>query len=209
MKRIFVQPGSCSGEVVDEIVQALCEGGVVLMATDTLYGLAADAQNAEAMERVYAIKGRAREQAVQTIVADMAMVEEYAELDATARKIAGRFLPGPLTLVVPKKRGSGERVLSGNENIGLRIPTHDFCLAVAREFGKPITATSANRSGMVPERSVDAILAQLGDHAAGIALVIDEGVLPARPATTVVECLPGKPLRIIREGAIPAEEIFR
>ena len=179
------------------------------MGTETVYGLLSDAGNAEAMERMFAIKGRARERAVQTIVADMATAEEYAELDESSRALVGRFLPGPLTLVVPKKKGSGARVLSGNEHIGLRMPAHDLCLAIARAFGQPINATSANRSGMMPERSVDAILAQLGDRAADISLAVDEGMLPVRPATTVVECLPGKPLRIIREGAIPAEEIFR
>ena len=209
IQRIFVRHGSCPREAVDAVVRVLREGGVVLLGTETVYGLLVDAQHAEAMERMCAIKGRAREQAVQTIVADMAMAEEYVVLDAAVRALAARFLPGPLTLVVPKKRGSGERVLSGNEHIGMRIPAHDFCLAVAHAFGGPINATSANRSGMVPERSVDAILVQLGGHAAGIALVIDEGELPARPATTVVECLPGKPLRIIREGAISIEEVLK
>ncbi len=208
MKRLNIIDGF-SREEVDETVRALNGGGVVLMPTDTLYALMVDAGNPDAMEKLFVIKGRAREHAVQTIVADIAMAEKYTDMSESAKLVAERFLSGPLlTLVVPKKEAVSNAVLSGNNLIGLRIPANDFCLAVVRKFGRPITATSANVSGVAPERMVDAICAQLGERASDISLAIDSGELPVRQPTTVVEMLQDMPPRIIREGVLSVNDIL-
>ncbi len=187
-----------------EILRA---GKVIIYPTDTLYGLGADALSDDAVATIYAIKGREEGKPVHCIVADMVMAAEYAEADDIARRLAARFFPGPLTLVLKKRKGIETGIARGIGTIGIRVPDHPFCLALARAFGGPVTTTSANKSGEAPERSVEKVLAQLGDPAGLIALTIDEGELPERLPSTVVDVSGDRPL-ILREGAIPVSEIW-
>ena|ERR1700690_3364890 len=195
----------------------LREGGVILYPTDTLYGLGADALCDEAVAKIYAIKGREEGKPMHCVVADLAMAEKYAEVNDRARMLAAQFLPGPLTLILKKspqgrsalgrkKYGMDTGILRGMGTIGIRIPGNAFCIALAREFGGPITATSANRSGEKSEPSVERILAQIGDAAETIDLVIDAGELPASKPSTVVDVSTDEP-HILREGAICAADI--
>lgn len=183
-------------------------GGVVLYPTDTLYGLGADALSDEAVAKVRRIKEREKGKPIHCIVADIEMAEQYGEFNNTARLLAKQFLPGLLTLVLKKKGGIDSGIARNIETIGIRIPKNDFCLALAKEFGKPYTTTSANISGEASERSVRKILARLGKAASGINLVIDAGELPERQPSTVVG-VSGSDIVILREGAVPAERIVR
>jgi len=183
-------------------------GGVILYPTDTLYGLGADALSDEAVVKVYAIKERDEWKPIHCIILDLEMAERYAEVNESARKLAKKFLPGPLTLVLRKRTEFSTGIFRGNETVGIRIPNDEFCLALARVLGKPYTTTSANPSGKETGRDVQTITGQLGSMAASLDLIVDAGRLPLRKPSTVVD-LTGKEPSIIREGAISAREIMR
>lgn len=186
--------------------EVLRAGGVILYPTDTLYGLGADALLDEAVAKIYAIKGRDEGKPMHAIVSDLAMVERYAEITDDARRLAAKLPQGQVTFILKKKAGMDSGIMKDIATFGFRIPDNEFCIEMIRAFGKPITATSANKSGDKSERSVDKILAQLGAAAEGIELVIDAGELPERAASTVVDLSGAHPL-IVREGSIPAHRI--
>ncbi len=195
------------GECVLKASGVLRTGGVIIYPTDTLYGLGADALSDEAVAKIYAIKGRDGGKPMHAVFSDLKMVEEYAEVNDAARKLAERFLPGALTLVLKKKPAFNTGIVRDMETIGVRIPDNEFCLELARTYGKPFTATSANKSGDVTEASVEKILSQLGESARLVDLAIDSAVFPMRPPTTVVSVVSGAP-SILREGAISSEDVL-
>ena len=188
---------------------ALSKGGVILFPTDTLYGLGADALNDEAVAKIYEIKGRDEGKPIHGIVADMETVDQFAVINSAAQKIAHTFFPGPLTLILKQKAEMSMRkagILKGIETIGIRIPNEPFCLELARAFGKPFTATSANKAGLKPESTLGKIFAQLGSAIALIDIAFDAGELPASKPSTVVDVSKGE-VHILRDGAIPADKI--
>lgn len=198
---------TCAARAAD----VLRAGGVVLYPTDTLYGLGADIFSDAAVDTIYAIKGRDERKPIHCIVADIEMAKKYGEFDEIALLLAKEFWPGALTLVLKKKQGIDTGIGRGTKTIGIRIPNNEFCLALARRFGKPYTTTSANISGETPQRSVAAILAQLEHthipkYVGMIDLIVDAGKLPRREASTVVDLCGARPV-ILREGAVPSEEI--
>ncbi|MDO8522117.1 MAG: L-threonylcarbamoyladenylate synthase [bacterium] len=202
---------------VKNVVKELRSGGVILYPTDTLYGLGADALSDKAVGKIYELKGRDKRKPIHAIVADIKMMEKYAEVPDMARMLAKEFLPGPLTLILKKKKGVKTGVAKGISKIGFRVPNNPFCLALAKKFGKPITTTSANRAGCKTECTVKEILEQLSGAEKKIGLVVDAGELPKRrlqvppqPAgqpSTVVDLTGTEPV-ILREGAIPVADIW-
>lgn len=195
------------GECVLKASGVLRRGGIIIYPTDTLYGLGADALSDEAVAKVYAIKGRDEGKPMHAVFSDMKAVEEYAIVNDVARRLADEFLPGALTLVLKKRPGLNTGIVKGIETIGVRIPDNDFCLELARTYGKPYTATSANKSGQTPEISIEKIRAQLGETEKLVDLAIEAPVFPMRPPTTVVNVASGAPV-ILREGAIPSSAIM-
>ena len=195
------------GECVLRASGALRQGGVIIYPTDTLYGLGADALSDKAVAKTYTIKGRDEGKPMHAVFADLKMAEDYAEINDAARRLSEKFLPGALTLVLKKKAGLNTGVVKGIDTIGVRIPDNEFCLELAKTFGKPFTATSANISGKVPETSLEQICKQLGTSANLVDVAIDASVFPMRPPTTVVNVVSGAPV-ILREGAISSQEIL-
>lgn len=181
-------------------------GGVVLYPTDTVYGLGADAFSDEAVAKIYVIKGRDEKKPIHCVVPDIGAAKQYAEVNDAAKALAEKFLPGPLTLVLKKRGGVESGIARGMDTIGIRIPNHEFCLALAREYGRPFTTTSANRAGDPPESSPGPILAQLREGSSLIDLVVSQGETTAHKPSTVVDVSSGVPI-VLREGAIPASEI--
>jgi len=186
--------------------RVLRAGGVILYPTDTLYGLGADALSDLAFEKVCMIKDRDERRPIHAVFADLGMVEEYAEISPLGRRLAEAFLPGPLTLVFKKKPSVTTGIGHNLSSIGVRIPKNEFCLALAREFGKPFTTTSANVSGAESPATFDGITKQLGGNTKLIDLGIEGGALPAYLRSTVVDVRNHEP-HILREGAISAAEI--
>lgn len=194
-------------EVAERAAIAVQAGGVVLYPTDTLYGLGADAFSDSAVDRVYAIKGRDEGKPMHAIVADIAMAERFAEISDDARIILNKLPKGKVTVVAKKKAGLEQGICRRIDTFGFRIPDSEFCMAFLEAFGGPVTATSANASGMQPQMHVDAILEQLDAGAELLGLVADTGTLPAAWPSTVVDCSGGAPV-ILREAAIPAADIW-
>ena len=206
MERLALEETTLEG-CIEQAVHVLESEGVVLYPTDTLYGLGADAFSDEAVDRVYEIKGRDERKPIHCIVADLAMAEEYAEVTDDARLLFERLMPGGMTLIMKKKVGVGGGIAHGIDTIGIRIPQNDFCVQLARAFGRPYTATSANLAGHEHRRSVDAIVQQLGSSADMIDLIIDAGELPPSAPSTVVDLSREEPV-ILREGVIPAADVW-
>lgn len=177
---------------------------IVLFPTDTLYGLGVDATHAEAVLRLQKLKGRESGKPISIIVSDMHMAEAYAEVTPLARRLAERFLPGKLTLVLNAKK-LPEEVTAGTGTVGIRIPDHSTPHGLVTEFGTPITATSANISGMETKATVQEILEQFGDRAHMVTRVIDGGIMNGAPST-VVDARGDEPV-ILREGAISEADI--
>ncbi len=186
----------------------LSVGGIVLYPTDTLYGLGADAFSDEAVHGVYEIKGRDLGKPMPAIVADVAMAERYGEVDVRVRALVESLPSGQITFVVPKKEHVTGGIARLTSSFGFRIPDDTFCRSMVRILGRPVTSTSANKSGQVPVHDVLDIVAQLGGESSGISIVVDAGILPAQYPSTVVD-FTGDTVRIIREGMVPKEAIFR
>lgn len=208
MERIQITGPQSIEEAAARAALVLRRGGVVLYPTDTIYGLGADAFSDEAVAKIQRIKGRNEEKPISCMVASLHHIKQHVVVDRRAERLVEAFLPGALTLVLPKRDGFEGGVARGVRGVGIRIPDHAYCLALGRAYGAPITATSANRSGEVVHATIDAILVQLGEDAALIDLVIDEGELPPSSASTVAD-LSGGDVAILREGPISGIDLLR
>lgn len=189
---------------VEAAVRILKSGGVVAIPTDTLYGLAADALNENAVERIFSIKGRSKGMALPLLLADADDIVKWAiDIPDTAWLVARRFWPGALTLVLKKDESISDAVSGGLDTIALRVPNHQMPRAIARGLGAPITGTSANRSGSPGLTTAEAVRREFGSE---VDLVIDAGETSQGLASTVLD-LSGKQPRILREGTVSLREI--
>jgi L-threonylcarbamoyladenylate synthase len=191
---------------VDQVVASLHQGSVVALPTDTFYGLAVDPVNLHAVDRIYDIKARARHKPLSLLIAEVAQAYDLArELDTAFDRLAEKFWPGPLTVIV---RAGGKlplRVTANTGNVALRVPEAAIARAVVARLGLPITATSANLRGFPECTSANCVREQLGDQ---IPLIIDGGPTARTVATTIVDLSGGgHSWMIVREGAIPTHEI--
>ena len=184
---------------IEEAKKVIEKGGIVVFPTETAYGIAANATNSEAVEKVYEAKNRSRSKALTTIVDSRGTAEKYADLSEDERKIIKEFMPGPLTLVTEKK----ERVPDNlNEDFAFRISSGEVASSLA-EVG-PITATSANISGRETSYSVEDISEELLDK---VDYVIDAGEISASPTSTIVELKDSDGVKVHRTGPIKKKEI--
>ena len=189
---------------LDVAVRLLVDGGVLAIPTDTLYGLAADVFNADAIERVFAIKERPEGMALPVLLADAEQLKLVArQVPSRVGKVAEAFWPGPLTLIVKRNEALPSRLTAGNATVAVRVPDHPVPRSLAKRLGRPITGTSANISGASDPQSVEELRRQVGDR---VDAVVDVGPQPAGTASTIVD-LSGDEPRLIREGVIPFEEI--
>ncbi|MFM7379447.1 MAG: L-threonylcarbamoyladenylate synthase [Erythrobacter sp.] len=165
--------------------QILESGGLVAVPTETVYGLAARADNAEAVARIYAAKGRPDFNPLIVHVRDLAQAEDYAEFSGAARGLAAAHWPGPLTLVVPRRADAGlpEAVTAGLPTVALRAPAHPVMRALLEAVSFPLAAPSANRSGFISPTMPQHVLASLDGR---IAMVLDAGATPAGVESTIV-----------------------
>lgn len=192
---------------MDTAAEALRRGSIVALPTDTVYGLAVDPRQPGAVERLFSLKGRPADVPLPIMVGTPAQVRSVAGvLDGVAADLAGRFWPGPLTLVVPRADGfcvdlGGPR--STRHTVGIRWPDHRLVAGVCARLG-PLAVTSANRHGSPPATTSD----QVAEAFAGsdeLTVIVDGGPCTGDPST-VVECL-GQGIRCLREGAIGWREI--
>ena len=192
-------------DVISEAAQALARGEIVAFPTETVYGLAADARDADAVAKVFAAKARPRFNPLIVHVPDLAAAETYAVFNDTARRLAEAFWPGPLSLVLPKRPACGiaDLVTAGLDTIALRAPNHPVAQALLAEAKLPLAAPSANRSGRVSPTEAAHVAAELGTLPA---MILDGGPCQRGIESTVIRVTDGVPV-LLRLGAVPREEI--
>jgi L-threonylcarbamoyladenylate synthase len=179
-------------------VRALARGKLVVFPTETLYGLGADARSDAAVARLLVVRGREAGKPILVLVRDVAMAETVAaDVSEGARRLAARFWPGPLTLVLPARPGLSAALTAGSGTIGVRAPGHPVAAAIVDGLGGPVTAPSANPPGAAPPRRLDAARAYFGDR---VDVYVDGGELPGGGST--VASLDGGELRVLRQGAV-------
>ena len=178
-------------------------GGVIVFPTDTLYGMACDPRNPEALARVYNIKGRSAQKALPVLVGGLdQLVEIVSEVPEKARRLLETFWPGPLTIVLPKQPGLPAE-LTPYPGVAVRMPNHPFALALLQAFG-PLAVTSANLSDHANPGTAEDVLAQLGNS---VDLVIDGGRLEIGRGSTILDC-GSETLVLLREGPISFETLM-
>lgn len=181
----------------------LRHGGLVAFPTDTVYGLGADAFRGEIVSRLYAVKGRSTDKAIAILIGSPDELPKVAEQPPPhARRLAAKFWPGALTLVVHKRPEVPDEVSAGG-TVGVRVPDHEVVRALLALTG-PLAVTSANRSGRPSSVRPREVLEALGGH---IDLVLDGGVCPGGVPSTVVDCTV-TPVRILRAGPIAEQVLF-
>ncbi len=180
-------------------------GELVAFPTETVYGLGGDARNARAVAAIFAAKGRPRFNPLIVHVPDLAAAEALAVLEGAARSLAERFWPGPLTLVLPRREGSGlsDLVTAGLSSVALRAPAHPLARRLLDAFGGPLAGPSANPSGRVSPTAAAHVLDGLGDR---IAAVLDGGRCPVGIESTIIGFGPDGPT-LLRPGGLAAETI--
>lgn len=193
-----------SGEAFSRAIDALRRGEVIVFPTETFYGLGADAFDAAAVERVVALKGRKPESPVSIIVAEKRMLEEVIEvIPPLAQRLIDHYWPGPLTLVLPGRKWLPGALLNSEGEVGVRISSHPLAARLVREFGHPLTATSANPSGKEPARTIE----EAGSYFLGrLQIFLDAGRLAGTKGSTVVAVRDNQMITI-REGEISSQEL--
>ncbi len=188
---IVVNAVSPESHLLERAVRALRRGDLVAYPTDTLYGLAADPSNHGAIARLFQAKGRPVGRAIALIAADLAQVDAITGgLTGTARRLAERWWPGPLTLVVRSTRKLAPGVCGAGASIAIRIPAHAIARALADRLGEAITSTSANRTDAPAPSSAPDLSALV---VAEVAVVVDGGPTAGGPASTIVDLTGPRP----------------
>lgn len=196
-----ILPASSSA-AIPRAYEILQKGGLVAFPTDTVYGVGALAFDGKVVESIYVAKDRPIEKAIPVLIGDLHDLEKVAiNIPEAARRLAARFWPGPLTILVPKRADLPESV-SATSTVGVRVPDHEIARALLRAAG-PMAVTSANISGAQSPVTAQEVYEQLAGR---IALVIDGGKTPGGVPSTLVDCtLPE--LKILREGPISGNEL--
>ena len=191
-------------EALSRLVVALSADGVVVLPTDTVYGLAALPTSRPAIDALFALKGRGHDVPLAMLCADLDQVLGVVDpaLAVAVSALAERWWPGPLTLVLPRRSGVKLHLGEPSDTVGVRVPDHDLVRAVARAMG-PIAATSANRHGYPTPSTAERAAVMLGP---GVALVVDGGNLEARSSTVVDGT--GDPWRVLRDGPVAGADVI-
>jgi L-threonylcarbamoyladenylate synthase len=202
---------TCDASAMDAAARVLVDGGLVAFPTETVYGLGADASNADAVARIYMAKGRPADHPLIVHVASMDGLGDWADDVAEyAIALARDFWPGPMTLIVKRSALAGDFVTGGQDTVGVRVPNHPVALgllaAFARAGGKGVAAPSANRFGNVSPTTAAAVVAELNDYLADGDQILDGGACDVGVESTIIDCTGAAP-RILRPGAVTAQMI--
>ncbi len=201
-----VHPDEPQPDRVDYIVSCLKKGDLVAMPTDTFYGLAVDPVNLHAVEQIYQLKSRQKHKPLSLLISGLAQAYQVArDIDMSFDRLADKFWPGPLTIIVRAGTRLPLRSTANTGNVALRVPDAAIPRAVVEKFGLPITATAANLQGASECTHAACVRDQIGDR---IPLIVDGGPTGRSLPTTIVDLSlgPGRWM-ILREGAIPTHEI--
>jgi L-threonylcarbamoyladenylate synthase len=191
---------------ITEAAALLLKGGVVALPTETVYGLAADASNADAVKRIFAIKGRPADHPLIVHIADKSQLSYWAsDVPQSAQLLAEHFWPGPLTLILPRSSHVSNSITGGQDTVGLRVPNHPLTLAVLRAMGPhgAVAAPSANRYGRISPTTAAHVQEELVNN---VDMILDGGPCQVGLESTIVSCL-GDKISVLRPGGIPISAI--
>jgi L-threonylcarbamoyladenylate synthase len=196
---------SADAKGIAEAARRLRDGGLVAFPTETVYGLGADATNGQAVAAIFAAKGRPLFNPLIVHVADLEEARRHVELSPRASALAEKFWPGPLTLVLPRRKNSPLSLLvsAGLDSVALRAPSHPAAIALLKEAGRPVAGPSANLSGQVTATTAQHVADSLGGK---VDLILDAGSATLGIESTVIGFDGDRPL-LLRPGAVPREEI--
>lgn len=205
---------STSPADLQKATEAILSGCVVAHPTETCYGLACDLTNQEAVEKLFAIKKRPDGQPVSALFPDITEAKKWAVWTQQAEKLAAKFLPGPLTIILRVRPDTPELFLTPkpkgdvtHQTVGVRISSSLMATALAQLAGVPIATSSANLHGQANPYSVDDLLAQFSAEKFQPDIVLDGGVLPSQPPSTIIDCT-GDVLRVVRKGNVEIDGIL-
>ena len=201
----------CGAEAMVDAAANLLAGNLVAFPTETVYGLGADACNADAVARIYTVKGRPADHPLIVHVASMDALGDWADdVPGYAISLARSFWPGPMTLIVNRSDLAGDFITGGQNTVGVRVPDHPVALglleAFARAGGKGVAAPSANRFGNVSPTTAQAVADELSEYLTEADQILDGGACDVGVESTIIDCTGDAP-RILRPGAITAEMI--
>ena len=179
-------------------------GELVAFPTETVYGLGADAFNVDACKKIYATKERPADKPLTLHVATFEMIEQIAEISSAAEKLIEKFLPGPLTLILPKKNIVPDFVTCNSKNVGVRFPKNSVAQDFIKSAGVPLVASSANISGKNPPTTAQEVFENLNGK---VEIILDGGKCNVGISSTVADISSGE-LKILRQGIISAAQIL-
>jgi L-threonylcarbamoyladenylate synthase len=192
--------------VLKQAARLIARGGVVVCPTDTGYAFSASALDTKAVARVYNLKGRSYSNPIHIAVSSIEEAGKYAHVDEAARLLAERFLPGALTLVMPRREIIPNMLVAGRDTVGIRIPDNAVMLNLVKTAELPLTTTSANISGRPTPYSVEEVLKQLEEAGKDVMLILDQGPLSGRELSTIID-ISVRPPQLIRQGRVSWLEI--
>lgn len=195
-------------QILERAALLISKGEVLVCPTDTCYIFAANALDPSVITKVFALKGRSYLNPIHVAVSSIEEAEKYAYMSKIAKTLARSFLPGALTLVLPKKEIMPSLLVGGRHTVGIRIPDNRIILELVAMTNVPLTATSANISGSPTPYTTREVMNQLGQAIKHVSLVLDQGSLYPLVTSTVVD-LTTTPPHIVREGRITREELRR
>src|SRR5579885_2308918 len=198
--------GSVINSAIHTAVDTVRAGGIIAFPTDTLFGVAADGRNPQAVQTVFQVKRRPPDKPLPILLADAASVGEVSQTEYLApavRRLMNRFWPGALTILLPAKPGLVEGTHGGGK-VAVRAPNHPVALALLRAFGGPLATTSANISGEEGARNPEEVAQSIGD---GIDLLLVGGPRLREVASTIID-MAVEPPQQVRAGAIPWDDLL-
>lgn len=196
---------------IKRTVRALIDGYLVAFPTETVYGLGADAANEKAVSRIYSVKGRPSDHPLIVHISSIDGLTDWSnQVPEYAFALARAFWPGPMTLILPRTKLAQNFITGGQENVGLRVPSHPLALELLKQFelagGKGIAAPSANRFGAVSPTTADAVYQELGAYLTRSDLILDGGQSTIGIESTIIDCTSSIP-QILRMGAITTKMV--
>ena len=202
---------NCTEFAIKDAATSLINGNLVAFPTETVYGLGADATNENAIARIYEVKGRPTGHPLIVHISSMAHLDKWArKIPEYAIKLARSFWPGPMTLILPRTELAKDFITGGQDNVGIRVPSHTHALALLKEFnvqgGLGIAAPSANRFGAVSPTTAKSVELELGSYLSPSDQILDGGHCDIGIESTIINCLQKKPI-ILRPGAVTREMI--